>query len=149
MTFDRIRSPENHQIGPILDFAQSTSGFADFLQCHDRWRMAERSRGIERGADMLAEGDGRPLPLRAAARQTVDQGRMRGSEEFCCAGHGRFERDSLAIDHGNGGLATLLTERPRFGQTASPLAFANPLVLYADAQIVANAAANRAGDIVV
>ncbi len=142
MTFDRVRSPENHQIGPIFNLAQSTGGFAYLLKCHDQWRMAERSRGIKSGANPLAKRNGRTLPLSAAARQAIDQGSSGGSEEFCRAGHSRIERGRLTFDHGNGRPATFLTEKPRFGKPASARTFADPIVFDGNAQIVANAATN-------
>ena len=61
--------------------------------------------------------------------------------------HGVLERNGAALDLGDGRLARVLAEEPRLGQRAGALGPDDAAALHGDAQVVADAAADGAGDI--
>jgi hypothetical protein len=146
MALDRIRSPEDHKVGTVLDLAQGTRNFTDILHCHDGWGMAGRGGGVDGCPQTLSKGNGGTLTLGTTARQAVDQRRRRRSEDVRCSNQRNFERGWLAFDLSDRGMYLILAEIPRFCQTTSAIGLGDSLIIHRDPQIVANTAANRAGD---
>ena len=147
VALDGIRPPEDHEVGPVLDFSQGAGGLPGFLDRHQGGAVAERGGRVDGGPDSLGQGDGGPLALGAAAGQAVNQGRAGRPQNVRRAGHGGLRRGGPAFDLSGRGAAAVLSEQPGFRQTAGAFRPDDTAAIHRHAKVVAHAAANRASDV--
>ncbi len=110
--------------------------------------MTKGRRGVNGRANAIGEGDGRLLARCVAARQAVDQGRTCCPQNVGRSIQGGIQRDGTILDLGDRGLPVALAEKPRLGQRAGVLRPHDALALHGDPQIITDATANGAGDVV-
>ena len=80
MTGRWVAAPKDHQVRSHTNFAQSACRFTDRLHGHNRRTVAQRRRGVDVRTKQVRQSHGRPLPVRAAPRQSVNQ-RVVGSTQ--------------------------------------------------------------------
>jgi len=143
----RIAGPEDHQVGPVLHFAQRAGRFADFLQRHDRRPMPRAGGRVDTGSQTIRQRRRGPLAFGRAAAQPVDQRGLRFDQNRGGTLHGEVKRNGCPVrcaQHLRRGFGC---KKPRLGQAAGAFDRRDAVALDRDRQVIAHAAAHRAGDI--
>ena len=147
MAFGRVRAPEHDHVAAIGDFAQRAGHFAHALKRHARRAVADAGRGVDRAVDPV--GDAHRHALRFAGRiaQAVDDRILADRQNLGGAIVAGFERGGLAVDQATRPIFDTVIQKPRLAQHAGPLGLDDVIVFDRQIDIVAHAAAERAGGV--
>src|SRR5262249_19151665 len=113
----------------------------------DRRGVPARRRRVYRGAEQLSQVQGGPLTVGVAPRQAVDQWRPRYSQQRRGVVEGGVEVHLLPLNPGQQRATLAGTEVARLGEAAGPDGADDVSTVHGDLQVVADAAADRAGDV--
>ena len=95
---DRIRAPEDDEVGAVAHFTERTGDLAHLLLGHHGRCVAQRGGGVDGSAERLDQGHGGRLALGAAPGKPVDQRIPSLPENVGGTSDGLIPRDGLTLE---------------------------------------------------
>src|SRR5262249_8929532 len=135
-----IRAPEDDQVAPILDLAQSTGHLADILEGDPRGPLAHARRGIEAASDPVGDRHHPALVFARGATQAVDDRILRLYQDLGGALNPVGDRGRPSLDQAGRAFLVLMTEEPRFSEDAGAFRLGDPITLHLQRYVITHAA---------
>src|SRR3569832_727273 len=109
--------------------------------------MTDAGRRVDGAVDPVNDADGDALRLARRIAETVDDGIFSGRENLSSAIVAILERGRLALDEAAWPVLNVVVEEPRLAQDAGPFGLDDVVILNRKIDVVADAAAERAGGV--
>ena len=148
MTFRRIASPINHEIGSLLDFAERTSDLATQLGGYFGGTVSQRRVTVDQATQAVGERHTLFLCFTGGIAHAVNERHVGGVQVRCRRFDRLVERRFTTVDQGHGiFLFGGVIQEPRGSQDTSMIRFVNAHFVVVQLDVVADAATKRTGGI--